>query len=241
MSDIEVTALTEEIVAEFLKDNPDFFQHHRELVDRLAIPNQEQGAVSLVHLQMNRQRQRIEELEEEITALMSMAKNNDRTFHEFMDLQEQVLKCEVLEQVIHAVQNKAKALGLSAFVRLIDAEQLTGNKLSHLSLTKEQYQRFSTNNLNGRDAYLGRMRKADRIGLLGEQTPAPEMGSYVVLPLVKGKLQGVLVFASEDGGHFQPHMDTLFLRHLALVLSHLIETLPWQSVEHERISSHTAQ
>ncbi|CSI54983.1 3'-5'-cyclic nucleotide phosphodiesterase [Vibrio cholerae] len=45
---------------------------------------------------------------------------------------------------------------------------------------------------------------------------------------------GILAFASEDGGHFQPSMDTLFLRHLALVLAHLIETLPWQSHDEER-------
>ncbi|GAK84773.1 protein of unknown function DUF484 [Vibrio ponticus] len=69
------------------------------------------------------------------------------------------------------------------------------------------------------------MRKADRELLFGEHNRAPELGSYVVLPLVKGKAQGLIAFSSEDGGHFQPHMDTLFLRHLALVLSHAIATL----------------
>ncbi|MEP8043392.1 DUF484 family protein, partial [Vibrio parahaemolyticus] len=28
-------------------------------------------------------------------------------------------------------------------------------------------------------------------------------------------------FSSEDGGHFQPDMDTLFLRHLSLVSYYL--------------------
>ncbi|QAV05956.1 Protein of unknown function DUF484 [Vibrio cholerae] len=60
------------------------------------------------------------------------------------------------------------------------------------------------------------------------------MGSYVVLPLQRQAPLGILAFASEDGGHFQPSMDTLFLRHLALVLAHLIETLPWQSHDEER-------
>ena len=105
---------------------------------------------------------------------------------------------------------------------------------------KDNYQRFATNHLNGKSAYLGRMRKADRELLFGDNTRAPEMGSYVVLPLHKQSLQGILAFSSSDGGHFQPHMDTLFLRHLALVLSHLIETLPWQSDDHERISNTSA-
>ncbi|KZW49365.1 3',5'-cyclic-nucleotide phosphodiesterase [Vibrio parahaemolyticus] len=154
MSEVEADALTAEVVAQYLKDHPDFFVQRPELVDRLSLPHADLGAVSLVHIQMNRQRQRIEELEEEITTLMSLAANNDRTFYEFMDLQGQILKCDM---------------------------------------------------------------------------DVPEMGSYVVLPLVKKQTLGVLAFSSEDGGHFQPDMDTLFLRHLSLVVAHLAQTLVWQS------------
>ncbi|ARC93354.1 MULTISPECIES: DUF484 family protein [Vibrio] len=234
MSQIEADALTAEVVAEYLRDNPDFFSTRSDLVDRLALPHKEQGAVSLVHVQMTRQRQRIEELEEEITTLMSLAKNNDRTFHEFMSLQEHVLTCDALLPAVKAVEEMAKSLGLVAYVRLLDSES------AYYSLDKDNYQRFATNHLNGKSAYLGRMRKADRELLFGDNTRAPEMGSYVVLPLHKQSLQGILAFSSSDGGHFQPHMDTLFLRHLALVLSHLIETLPWQSDDHERISNTSA-
>lgn len=234
MSHIEADALTAEVVAEYLRDNPDFFSHRRELVDSLALSHQEQGAVSLVHVQMNRQRQRIEELEEEITALMSLAKNNDQTFHEFMDLQEQILKSEALLNVIKAIEEKAKSLGLVAYVRLLNCDS------NYYELNKDNYQRFATNHLNGKSAYLGRMRKVDRELLFGENSHAPEMGSYVVLPLYKKAFQGVLAFSSSDGGHFQPHMDTLFLRHLSLVLSHLIESLPWQWDINERISTTSA-
>ncbi|KII80255.1 DUF484 family protein [Vibrio renipiscarius] len=234
MSQIEADALTAEVVAEYLRDHPDFFVGRRELVDRLAIQQQEQGAVSLVHIQLNRQRQRIEELEEEITTLMSLAANNDRTFHEFMDLQEQLLKCETVSDAIVAVENKAKSLDLIAYVRLFESS------VSRNLLLQEHYQRFATNNLNGKSAYLGRMRKADRELLFGENTSSPELGSYVVLPLIKRKTQGLIAFSSEDGGHFQPHMDTLFLRHLASVLSHVIVTLPWQLDSNERISTTSA-
>ncbi|MCV5261839.1 DUF484 family protein, partial [Escherichia coli] len=89
-----------------------------ELVDRLSFPHSDLGTVSLVHIQMNRQRQRIEELEEEITTLMSLAANNDRTFYEFMDLQGSILKCGDFKQVISAIELKAKDLGLRAYVRL---------------------------------------------------------------------------------------------------------------------------
>lgn len=231
---VEADAMTAEVVAEYLRDNPDFFLQRRDLVDRLALPNHEQGAVSLVHVQLNRQRQRIEELEEEITTLMSLAANNDRTFHEFMALQEQILKCETLYEVVRAIESKAIELGLVAHIKLLECD------VCKYHIARDQYQRFATNHLNGKPAYLGRMRKADRDTLFNAETQVPELGSYVVLPLSRNTVQGVLAFSSEDGGHFQPHMDTLFLRHLALVFSHLIATLPWQLENNEHISTTTS-
>ncbi|ENA1151279.1 MULTISPECIES: DUF484 family protein [Vibrio] len=232
LSQVEADALTAEVVAEYLKDHPDFFVQRPELVDRLSFPHSDLGAVSLVHIQMNRQRQRIEELEEEITALMSLAANNDRTFYEFMDLQGQILKCGDFKQVIHSIEEKAKALGLRAFVRLFSQCDAS------IQLSKESYQRFATTHLNGKDAYLGRLRKVDREALFGNME-VPEMGSYVVLPLVKQQTLGVLAFSSEDGGHFQPDMDTLFLRHLSLVVAHLAQTLVWQSYDDDN-SQHSS-
>ncbi len=222
MSNTQVDALTAELVADYLRDNPDFFLTHPDLVERITLPHHQTGTVSLVQVQVNRQRQRIEELEEEITALMSLAASNDRTFHAFMDLQGQMLKCRSLIEVIRAVELKAIDLNLKAYVRIIEAP------VSEYALDKEGWQRFATNHFNGKRAFLGRMRKTDRAGLFGHDSRAPEMGSYVVLPLQAGLVQGILAFSSEDGGHFQPCMDTLFLRHLATVFSHLIETLTWQ-------------
>ena len=230
----QADALTAEVVAEYLRDHPDFFLHYPQLVESLSLPRSDAGAVSLVHIQMARQRQRIEELEEEITTLMSLAANNDRTFHEFMALQEKVLQCSGLSEVFRAIEGTAQRLGLTAYVRLI------GSPMSEYAMTQEQWQRFATNHFNGKSAYLGRLRQADRQQLFGERSLTPEMGSYVILPLGASQPQGILAFASRDGGHFQPCMDTLFLRHLALVLSHLIDLLPWQGYEHERIPSPSA-
>ncbi|WP_099610354.1 DUF484 family protein [Vibrio fujianensis] len=230
----QADALTAEVVAEYLRDHPDFFLHYPQLVESFSLPRSDAGTISLVHIQMARQRQRIEELEEEITTLMSLAANNDRTFHEFMALQETLLQCRSLRQVFQAIEGTAKRLGLTAYVRLI------GSPMNEYAITQEQWQRFATNHFNGKSAYLGRLRQADRHQLFGEQSLTPEMGSYVVLALGSSQSQGVLAFASTDGGHFQPCMDTLFLRHLALVLTHLIDLLPWQYSEHERIHSPSA-
>lgn len=223
---METTQLSAATVAEYLREHPDFFVRHPSLLEQLSVPASEQGVVSLVHIQLQRQRERIVLLEEEITTLMTLAADNDRTFHDFMQLQEQILRSSTLMEVCRAIENKALEMNLSAYIRLIDCDN------SQYALTHESYQRFMTNHLNGKSAYLGRMKKADRAALLGCRD-TPEMGSYVVLPLSAESSQGVLAFSSIDGGHFQPHMDTLFLRHLAQVFSYLLDILPWTDDSYE--------
>nr|WP_139281610.1 DUF484 family protein [Vibrio aerogenes] len=218
----ESDALTAEVVAEYLRHHPDFFIHRPELAERLTLP-QEPGAVSLAHIQMRRQRQRIESLEEEITALMSLAAGNDRTFQHFMMLQEDILRCDELSEVIRLVEQKAADINLKAYIRL--SAPLS---VSQYQLDMDYWHNFSRSYIHGGQAYLGRMRKIDRVGLFGPQSVSPEFGSYVVLPLTSRKMNGILAFSSEDGGHFQPSMDTLFLSHLGVVLSHLIDILPWK-------------
>ncbi len=169
-------ALTAEVAAEYLRDNSRFFQDRRNLVDRLAVNNVEQGAVSLVEVQLKRQRQRIEELEEEITGLMSLAANNDKKLYEFMDLQAQVLKCSDFScKSLRRVEQNMIELGLKAHIRVLSQlgfYQLNGS-----------YSKFSLNYLTVRCAYLGRRENGQT--RFASDFPVPELGSCVVLPLAK--------------------------------------------------------
>lgn len=216
--------LTAEVVAEYLKDNRDFFLDRPELVERLSFSHQQQGAVSLVEIQMRRQRQRIEELEEEITQLMSLAAKNDRTFHQLMAIQQQLLECDSLHQLDILMSKHTKKMGLKTHLLLLDSDE------SQWQLSKETYKRFLTNHLNGKDAYLGRLNRQDRHALFGDELFAKdelsELGSYVILPLEHQTSRlGLLAFSSQEGGHFQPEMDTLFLRHLASLVAFLVANL----------------
>ncbi|MFH0255555.1 DUF484 family protein [Vibrio rumoiensis] len=219
--------LTAETVAEYLKDNPDFFLHRPELVDRLAISHQHQGAVSLVEVQMRRQRQRIEELEEDITQMMSLAAKNDRTFHQLMDLQKSLLACQSIAALDQEIMQYSRKIGLKSHLLLLDHAKTDWH------LSSETYKRFVTNHLNGKDAYLGRLNRQDRYALFGGDRFAnnemSELGSYVILPLAAhNKKLGLLAFSSQEGGHFQPEMDTLFLRHLTELVTFMVQLLDEQ-------------
>jgi uncharacterized protein YigA (DUF484 family) len=224
--DAEPTELTDAVVAHYLAQHPDFFKKYPELLSGLKVDHQEKGTVSLVEIQVERLRNRIVELEEEITALMSLAARNDQIFHAFSDIQNQLLRSENFEDVCLVMESKAKDLNLIASIRLID------HPASHRSVSAMSYQRFAKSHLNGKDVYLGRLRQVEREGLFGEmnnEALSPELGSYAILPLGKNSTIGFISFASRDGGHFQPNMDTLFLKQLVSVLNHLLNS--WKQSE----------
>ena len=75
MSDESAKVLTDAkvddaLIAEYLAENPDFFEHHPQLLQQMRLRHSAQGAVSLVERQQQILRDRVRQLEEEITDLM---------------------------------------------------------------------------------------------------------------------------------------------------------------------------
>lgn len=217
LSEPQLTQLTDEMITDYLRDHPDFFERQPELLTQLRIPHQEKGAVSLVEIQLGRLRTRISELEDEITQLMSIAARNDRTFYLLSRVQGDLLSSKSVEQAALVVEEMAAELNLTSCIRLFEQTH------PKYSLSREGFNSFSRSHLNGKVVYLGRLRQVDRDALF---TDAPDLGSFAILPLGGATPVGLLAFASQDGGHFQPSMDTLFLQQVVSVLNHLLAV--WQ-------------
>ncbi|MUK94455.1 DUF484 family protein [Aliivibrio fischeri] len=226
---IEPTELTEDIVAQFLTDHPDFFQKHPELLNRIKVDTPERGVVSLVEVQVNKLRGRIGELEEEITQLMSLAAQNDRLFHEFSSIQKQLLLSENFFQAVAIIEKKAIELNLTAHVKIVEHSH------SKYHVEQSALDNFVKKFLNGHSAYLGRLRKTDRDSLFaygGLDLSSSDLGSFAILPLgASSKPMGIIAFASRDGGHFQPNMGTLFLEQLVSVFHYLLTQ--WSKLDNE--------
>ncbi len=222
------TQLTEDVVAQFLMDHPDFFQQYPELLGRIKVDTPERGVVSLVEVQVSKLRDRIGDLEEEITQLMSLAAKNDRLFHDFANVQKQLLMCEDFSQAAKVIEQKAQSLNLTAHIKIIDHSH------PKYHIEKIALDNFSKKFLNGHSAYLGRLRQAERDKLLayaGLNHSSTELGSFAVLPLGQSTPIGVIAFASHDGGHFEPNMDTVFLEQLVSVFHYLLTQ--WSKSSHE--------
>jgi uncharacterized protein len=205
--------LDEKKVEEYLLSHPDFFGLHPELLTHLRIPHSERGAVSLVEIQLERLRHRVQELEGNIEGLVSLAAKNSELFSVFSQAQQKLFQTHNIYQALIVLDDLSNQLGLEFSLRLFDSLD------EQLFLERRLFDNFRKSRLVARSVYLGRLRKAEG-ELLFEQPP--QLGSFVVLPLGIDSLIGVLSFSSPDGGHFQPEMDTMFVEQLASVLTRLI-------------------
>lgn len=237
LEDERSAPLCDDEVVFFLKDNPDFFLRQLDLLVHLRIPHPQRGAVSLVEIQLEALREKMADLEEEITSLMSVAAGNGNLFRVFSVVHHALFEADNLKDIHQALDLFGDSLDLTVNLRLYDASSfdVTSCDASPQILDRSAVEAIKGAHFCGQRIYLGRLRKVN-----GEQfvTSAPELGSYALLPvflskehpskdLHKSKDLGFLSFASKDGGHFQPSMDTLFVEQLAEHIAILLTK--WQT------------
>ncbi|PSW13080.1 DUF484 domain-containing protein [Photobacterium sanctipauli] len=214
LSPAQTTELSEQDVADFLQAHPDFFIRHPDLLTRIQVHHADRGVVSLVDIQLERLRAQVGELEGKMADLVSAAAKNSQLFDIFAQAQQQLFQTHNIYQALLVLEELAEQLGLEVSLRLFDSLD------EQLFLDRREFEGMRRSRLVSRPVYLGRLRKQES-ELLFEQPP--HLGSFVVLPLGGNERPiGVLSFASVDGGHFQPEMDTLFVEQLAHVLARLI-------------------
>lgn len=215
---LDDTALDEALVVEYLRDTPDFFVRHGALLEQLRLPHDHKGSVSLVEARLDRQRRRIQALEEEITGLMTVAGENERLFRIYVDLFPRLFACTSLQQLERLLARTfQQQLRLSAIRLILDPRWVP----TPSAPSAEQLERLYRERMAGRDIYLGRLGKDEKQRLFGDAM----VSSAALVRLGQDGKLGLLAFGSVDAGHYGAEKDTLFLSQLADVVSQLLPGL----------------
>ena len=222
------------LIVQYLEENPDFFEHHPQLLKQLSLRHQERGAVSLVERQQQVLRQRIMQLEEEITELMVTARHNEALFRAYSDLYVTLLACNDLAGVMDALQDtfatqlNMPALSLKFFDSPIELdEQFTFAADTHKKLLSKRFHQANV--------YLGRLTEDEKKLLFPHETIA---SVALILLGDKGEL-GMLAIGNHDAGHFEPAMDTLLVRQLQALLSKILPPLLRHQVSNQALTQVT--
>jgi uncharacterized protein YigA (DUF484 family) len=206
--------LSAEEVRQYLVKNPDFFTHHPDLVEKLSIPHKPKGSVSLVELQSEQLRKKVRQLNYKLNQLISIAKQNEKIYRVYADLNLRLLSCKSLADVQHTVAESLQGqLGLAT----VEFKWFSGaNALPEIQKRLFLEKRFKTV-----EFFFGRLSQHERQLMFGSE---PAESAALILLGNKGQI-GILAVGSHQAGHFTPDMDTLLLSQLRQLLNILLPPL----------------
>lgn len=200
-----------ENVAAYLKDNPDFFESHAELLQELVIPHPYGGrTISLSERQMLLLRERVKELEKKLHEWMEIARENDA-------LQAKVHQFTLALLAVHDVAT------LQA-IAIRNLNEIFAVPHAVIHLWKEQPPSteviaFADQNQKPVCAHQA---VHDTQSWFDEN--AQHLRSFAYLPLRNNSQSiGLLILASEDAQRFYPEMGTVFLSRIAEIVSGLVQ------------------
>ena len=195
-----------EDVAQYLRDNPQFFEGHTDLLAQIALPHPHGGrTISLSERQLVALREKNKELEKKLSELIAFARENDALqlkVHQFncalfgphdrSTLQSLVVHnlCDIFaipHVALHLWRDEPPSSEVLAF-----ADQHEQPVCAHHAVH-------------------------DTLAWFGEA--AEHLRSFAYLPLrANSQTIGLLVLASEDKQRFYPEMGTVFLQRIAETL-----------------------
>ncbi|WP_375056497.1 DUF484 family protein [Zobellella sp. DQSA1] len=211
-------SLDDRQIVEYLASQPDFFVRQQGLLEQLRLPHEHRGSVSLVEAKLERQRQRIHALEEDITQLMTVAGENERIFRVYLDLFPRLFECTSLGELERCMRHTLQEqLRVSALRLVPDARWHP----SAQALDGEQLERLYRERMAGQDVYLGRLGKDEKQRLFHDAL----VNSCALIRLGREGEMGLLAFGSADSSHYRSGMDTLIIRQLADFLALLLPRL----------------
>lgn len=222
MSDNIKTAkapISDEQVAHYLRQNPQYFDRHPELLLELRLSHPSGQAVSLIERQVTVLRQRNTEMRQRLNDLLENARENDRLLERTKRLVLALLECNELGDVVDALYYSFdKEFGIP-FVRLILFNQTLSPcnaRLIHIDQARVPLNRHlkSTRTASGG-------LNQDEIQFLFDED-ASDVGSAALAVLSYGNPLGVLAVGNPNTTYYQSSMGTLFLNHIAEVLNRIL-------------------
>lgn len=193
-------------VANYLKDHPEFFEQHLELLTEINLPHPHGGrTVSLAERQLVALREKEKMLEKKLRELIDFAKENDA-----LQLKVHQFNCALFGPHDRATLQSFVAHNLNEIFAV-----------PHVALHLWKDEPPSAEVLAFADEHAMPVcthhAVADTLGWFGES--GNHLRSFAYLPLrANGQTIGLLVLGSEDKERFYPEMGTVFLQRIAETL-----------------------
>lgn len=209
-------------VVDWLRDHPEFFTRHPELVEELRIPHPCRPAVSLLEHQNRLLREHVQRLHDKLMELVNIARDNDRLAERVQRLALGLLDARGgLDELLHGIKAilrdefKANCIALCLAVPPTVSLSAIGELLRPdvVGLFEEVFRA-------GRPQ-CGRLSPEQAAALFNDS--ACNAVSAALIPLDGGQWRGLLAVGSNDANRFHPGVGTLFLERIGQLVSQALQ------------------
>jgi len=217
--------LTDVEVEKYLRQHPEFFNEHLNLLEKMSIPHPCGDAVSLILKQLELFRSKHHEQESQLTALIDIARENDASVNRMHRLSLALLDAATLEETVANLELVLSEYFLTDFVALRIIKHNPDSALANLFIDpgSEALEPFSKE-LGSNQPKCGRPTLEQAKVLFGDA--AVEVKSCAIIPMRFTELDGILAIGSRQDGRFHYSMGHLFLTQMAeLIGTRLISLL----------------
>ncbi len=217
---------TENLVADYLKNNLDFFVKNPAILAELKIPHEHGGAISLVEKQLTVLREQNQETNKKIHELIEIATQNEELARRMHQLALTLIDADDpkdifstmydnLKKNFHADRVIVRLFANPAFIDSFPTDEFVGKESIEESLFKRIIEK--------REPLSGKMKHQQQVFLFGDD--GDDVTSSVMIPLHGVGWGGILAIGSFDAERFQPGMGIELLANLGEILSFIIK--PW--------------
>ncbi len=212
--------VTAEQVAEYLRQNPGFFENHVEVLMNLQIPHPHGGrAVSIGERQLVAVREKAKLLEDKLRELIQFGEENDAAGEKVHRLACRLIAAPTLDATLDTLYLEL----LDHFavphvaVRLWNVAEENPETREYTPVSAEMRQFVE----QAGAPYCGHHAVYESQAWFGEA--APRVRSFALVALRREEsVFGVIALASEDPKRFYPEMGTLYLARIGELVSHAL-------------------
>lgn len=229
-NDIPVlTALTDEQVAAYLRQHPDFLVDKPAVLAELNLPHHIDGkAVSLVERQVSILRERNMDMRHRLNTLLDNARTNDLLFEKTKRLVLSLLDTHQLDDCLDALffglQNEFE-IHFASLLLINDSGNVNitpANQQARVVSLQEAEENLGSIVHNSR-AICGQLDDGEKSFIFNRNGNA--IGSTAIAPLkLDNKLVGLLAVGNRDPDYYRSSMNTLFLNFIGDIASRLLSS-----------------
>ncbi len=217
---------TERLIVRYLRDHPDFFESHLDLLADMILTHESGQAVSLIERQVTILREQKDQHKGRLKQLIQAAEQNEGVSQKVNTLVLKLLDARSLGEIIDLIpETLLDNFNVDAVVlRLFKTDHPDIKAHPEVSDWNQQIMGAFERVIASRRPICGHF-KADQLEALF-QNSAEKIHSAAMIPLVSGPDDtaciGLLAIGSSDPNRFRAEMGTLFLTYLGQVITRIM-------------------